>query len=75
MYSMPSIFFSLVGAGFLFAIGFRGFEVLVNIIQEFVAWLHSASRNAGVPDARTGTWCSVSWRSCSPDALPADPWL
>ena len=20
-------------------------------------------------------WCSVSWRSCSPDALPADPWL
>ena len=38
-------------------------------------WLSSASRSAGVPDVRTGTWCSASWRSCSPTVLPADPWL
>ena len=38
-------------------------------------WPLSVLRSAGVPDVRTGTWCSASWRSCSPAALPADPWL
>ena len=38
-------------------------------------WPLSILQSAGVPDARTGTWCSASWRSCSPAVLPADPWL
>ena len=36
-------------------------------------WPPSALRSAGAPDARTGTWCSASWRSCSPTVLLTDP--
>lgn len=34
-------FFSLVGAGFALAIGFRGFETLVYIIQSSAVWFFS----------------------------------
>ena len=42
---------------------------------KYAGWPLSVLRSAGVTDVRTGTWCSASWRSCSPTVLPADPWL
>ena len=36
-------------------------------------WHLSGSSSIGTPGARIGTWCSASWRLCSPTAGQADP--
>ena len=50
-------------------------EQIQRIISGCSTWPLSVLRSAGVPDVRTGTWCSASWKSYSLTVLPADPWL